>query len=302
MATGKATMALLLLAAALGGGCVGAKHVTQTGAAFAARPYDSSIPSKIDPARKYPLLVVLHGLGGSGWRIRRGYQFDRLVESEGFLAVYPDGTRERRWIGRRFWNATDLCCDYRGSGVDDVAYLDAVIADMSAKYPVDPRRVFVVGMSNGAFMAYRYACDRASRVAAIVAQAGAMWADLDRCKPSEPVAVLDIHGDADAVVPYDGRTHMNGGPKEKSAHDSVADWVQFDRCQATADSSGTPLDLISDEDPAVGAETTIEKWSGCRGVELWTMHGGPHNPDRNQPIWATTLYQWLMAHPKPATE
>jgi polyhydroxybutyrate depolymerase len=151
-------------------------------------------------------------------------------------------------------------------------------------------------------MAYRYACDRADRVAAIVSQAGAMWMDASRCQPSEPVAVLQIHGTEDQLVPYQGLAR--GVPAEyllPSAHQSVADWVAFDKCNPRPDTSTPPLDLIEDEaTPDVpAAETTVEKWTSCRGVELWTMRGGGHVPRIHHPSGARIIYNWLAAHPKP---
>jgi polyhydroxybutyrate depolymerase len=265
----------------------------------AARPYRVKAPAVLDPQRSYPLVIVLHGLGGNSERIERYYQLDPLVDELGFLAAYPDGTEEARkkyfWGGhRRFWNATDACCDFFGSGVDDVTYLDAVIDDVGARYRVDPKRIFVMGLSNGGYLAYRYACDRAGRVAAIVSQAGAMWSDATRCKPSQPVAVLQIHGTRDDMVPYEGQgTGDRHALSVPSAHQSVADWVAFDGCRPTPEASTPPLDVLYD------AETTTERWSGCRGVELWTMRGAPHVPHLSQPFAARTIYGWLAAHPKP---
>jgi polyhydroxybutyrate depolymerase len=294
----RAAILLLLTAASC------ARPTQATNPLVAARPYGDKAPSRIDPQRRYPLLVLLHGLGHSGADIERYYDVDPLVDELGLLVAYPDGTIQmtsKHWFGRRqrFWNATDLCCDFFGSGVDDVAYLDAVIDDMSHRYPVDPKRIFVGGISNGGYMAYRYACDRAARVAAIVSQAGAMWSDISRCKPSEPVAVLHVHGTADELVPYDGGRVLGTGPVVISAHQSVADWVALDGCATKAESGDTPLDLISDEDPTIGVETTTENWSGCRGVELWTMHGGVHSPHLQRPAWARAITAWLRAHPMP---
>jgi polyhydroxybutyrate depolymerase len=278
-----------------------------TNAVVAARPYRLVAPASLDPNKAYPLVLVLHGWGGTSAHIEHYYQLDDLVEGRGFLVAYPEGTEEthRRhfWGGhRRFWNATDACCNFYGSRVDDVAYLDAVIDDVSAHHHVDPKRVFVMGLSNGGYMSYRYACDRAARVAAIVSQAGAMWADTSRCKPSEPVAVLEIHGTDDHLVPYNG---MLGGPRGASglpsAHQSVSDWVVFDHCDPTADTSAPPRNLIGGglRDDIPDVETITERWIGCRGVELWTMRGAVHVPEPHQPIWIQSIYDWLAAHPKP---
>jgi polyhydroxybutyrate depolymerase len=278
-----------------------------TNALVAARPYRLAAPTALDPLKAYPLVLVLHGWGGSSEHVERYYGLDGLVEERGFLIAYPQGTEEthRRhfWGGhRRFWNATDACCDFYGAGVDDVAYLDAVIDDVSAHYHVDAKRVFVMGLSNGGYMSHRYACDRASRVAAIVSQAGATWADAARCSPSEPVAVLQIHGTDDGLVPYAGKpAGPSGASPLPSAHQSASTWASFDKCAATPDTSAPPRDLIegSLRDDAPDAETTTERWTGCRGVELWTMRGEGHVPHPRQPIWARTIYDWLAAHPKP---
>jgi polyhydroxybutyrate depolymerase len=268
-------------------------------ASIRARPYAYRVPATIDPARSYPLVIALHGLGARGVGIERYFRLDRLVDEMGFLAAFPDGTQEAPPHRRHFWNATDDCCDFAHSGVDDVAYIDDVIADMSARFRVDPKRVFLVGHSNGGYMAYRFACDRASRVAAIVSSAGAMWTDAARCRPVEPVAVLEVHGTADEVVNYEGG-HLDGSSAPlKSAHATVADWTAFDRCAPVADSGGPALDLIADEQPPLGAETTVERWSGCRGVELWTVRGGAHSPAFRQPEFARAIGEWLLAHPKP---
>jgi polyhydroxybutyrate depolymerase len=252
-------------------------------------------------------VLVLHGWGGTSEHVERYYQLDQLVDERRFLVAYPEGTEEthrRNFWGRhrQFWNATDACCDFYGAGVDDAAYLDAVIDDVSAHYRVDPKRVFVMGLSNGGYMAHRYACDRAGRVAAIVSQAGAMWADATRCKPSEPVAVLQIHGTDDEMVPYDGKAHSaHGESLLPSAHQTAADWAAFDKCDPKSDTSAPPRDLVEGgfRYDVPDAETTTERWTGCRGVELWTMRGAGHVPHPRQPMWARTIYDWLASHPKP---
>jgi polyhydroxybutyrate depolymerase len=278
-----------------------------TNALVAARPYRLKAPTTVDPRRTYPLVLVLHGWGGTSEHIEGYYQLDPLADELGFLVAYPEGTEEthRRhfWGGhRRFWNATDACCNFYGSTVDDVAYLDAVIDDVSAHHRVDPKRVYVMGLSNGGYMSHRYACDRASRVAAIVSQAGALWADATRCKPSEPVAVLQIHGTDDEMVPYGGKARsLHGESLLPSARQSASSWAAFDHCDPTPDTSAPPRDLVVGgfRDDVPDAETTTERWTGCRGVELWTMRGAGHVPLPRQPLWGRTIYDWLASHPKP---
>src|SRR5205814_4362028 len=120
------------------------------------------------------------------------------------LVAAPDGLQERSGRGAHFWNDTDACCDFAHTGVDDVAYLDAVIADMRARYRVDDARIFLLGYSNGGFMAHRLLCDRASTFAAAASVAGSAWKDPARCRPAAPASLLEVHGDADEMVLYQG--------------------------------------------------------------------------------------------------
>jgi poly(3-hydroxybutyrate) depolymerase len=105
-----------------------------------ARPYEEKIPSTIDSAKRYPLLLVLHGLGASGAGVRRYYHTDTLADELGFLIAYPNGSSSPS-DGSRSWD---------GTGTKDVEYLDAVIDEISAKYPVDPQRIFVAGSRTAA--------------------------------------------------------------------------------------------------------------------------------------------------------
>ncbi len=96
----------------------------------------------------------------------------------GFVYATPDGTIDGD--GNRFWNATDACCNFDRRTVDDVAYLSSVIADIQGQLAIDPKRIAVVGHSNGGFMSYRMACERSDLVGAVVSLAGATFADSSR--------------------------------------------------------------------------------------------------------------------------
>lgn len=260
------------------------------------RPYRKRIPRSYDSSRPTPLVILLHGYGASGMAQDLYFRLGALAEERGFLYAYPDGTVDAS--GRRFWNATDACCDFAHSGVDDVAYITAIIDDMSARYNVDERRIYLVGHSNGGFMSHRMACELSTRVAAIVSLAGANWLDSSRCKPSSPVAVLQIHGDADTIIAYDGGTTASfGGGPYPGARATVAGWAMRNGCGSALESTGMMLDLVPD---IPGAETRVEAHRDCRAgaAELWTIQGGGHVPGL-QPSFAATIYDWLSAHPRP---
>ncbi len=266
-----------------------------TNALVAARPYQYQVPSNYDPSKPTPLVILLHAYSVDGALEDLYFGFSRYADSNDILYAYPDGTKDH--LGNRFWSATDACCGDLGT-VDDVAYLDAVIDDMRAKFNVDDKRVFLAGHSNGAFMAHRMACDSASKIAAIVSLAGRNWLDMSRCKPTEPVAVLEVDGTADMDIQYNGGTTGGTGAPYGSARDTVAGWATRDGCSPITDTSLPPLDL----DASIpGAETTIERWVQCHpggGAELWTINGGTHIPAL-KPSWASLIYGFLSAHPKP---
>jgi polyhydroxybutyrate depolymerase len=121
--------------------------------------------------------------------------------------------------GRRFWNATDGCCDFERREIDDVGYIDAVIDDMRAQYNIDPRRIFLLGHSNGGFMAHRLACDRAG-IDGILSVAGPSPLSVTSCDHA-PRRVLHVHGDADDVVAFEGGHVFQTSSPHASAETSV---------------------------------------------------------------------------------
>jgi polyhydroxybutyrate depolymerase len=275
----------LLLALTLLGCSTTEPNKTEPPALVVARPYDSNIPPsyKGEPT---PLLILLHGFGQTGYVQNAYFGLNALSDDKGFLLAFPDGTKNSN--GQRFWAANDACC---GDGVDDVAYLNAVIDDMQRQYNVDPKRIYLTGHSNGGFMSHRMACDAAPRIAAIASLAGAVWKDASKCAPSQPVSVLEIHGDIDPDVPYDGDSTIPSAPE------TVATWAAKNGCSGNLGSSGETKDLDFVVD---GSETRVSRFSCNAGAaELWSMVGVGHLPNVRQPDWGNAIWSFLSAHPKP---
>ncbi len=260
---------------------------------LAGRPFDVFVPSSYDAGTAMPLVILLHGFGASGIIQNLYFGLQPLAESRGFLYVHPDGTINP--IDKQFWNATDACCGF-GSTVDDVAYLTALVNDVQSNYSVDPKRIFFVGHSNGGFMSYRMACDRADMVAAIVSLAGATWEDNTKCNPSEPVSVLQIHGTADGTIGFEGGTLL--GNDHPGARQTVADWSDNNGCTGPAAELPTPFDL----DASIpGDESTATEYTGCPvsgAVELWVIPEAQHIPPLS-PAFGADIIDFLFAHPKP---
>jgi polyhydroxybutyrate depolymerase len=259
------------------------------------RPVTVHVPASYISGTAAPLVILLHGYAASGALQDLYFGMTAVSDARGFLYAFPDGTVDAD--GKRFWNATDACCDLHGTKVDDATYVSSLITQIQARYSVDPKRIFLVGHSNGGFMSYRMACDHADQVAAIASLAGAMFSNVSKCAPSAPVSILEIHGTADATVLFDG--DQVAGQGYPGAKTTVADWVTLDGCSTTPDTSAPPLDL---DTRLAGAETTVTRYAtGCKPgghAELWTIAGGSHLPSLTT-SFSTSVIDFLFAHPKP---
>lgn len=257
-----------------------------------ARPYSLRVPTSYTADRAWPLVLLIHGYGAAGLAQAAYLGLTGTAERRGFLLAMPDGTLDA--TGRRFWNATDACCDFGGTRVDDVAYLTAVVDDVAARFRVDPGRVFVIGHSNGGFMTNRIACDRADRFAAAVSIAGATWSDSARCAPARTISMLLVHGVGDATVSFEGGS-LDGRVNFPSARNTAAAWARLNRCDATFTETSTR----GDYDTAVsGEETRVGRHENCApggASELWSMEGSGHIPGFNT-AWNDAVVDWLEAH------
>lgn len=274
----------MLLALALVG-CGGDGDVERPRTFGGDRPADLHVPEVLTEGKQYPLVVILHGFGANGFTQYAFFGASSLVSTDTALVIAPDGLASTS-TGRLFWNADPACCDFDHQNPDDVGYIGGLIEDISATWPVDKNQVYVVGHSNGGYMAYRMACERADLIAAIGSLAGNAATDASACNPSRPVSVLHLHGTNDDMVPY---LEGNFG-----AVPSVTQWAAHDGCGTTRQETVT-LDLDTSVD---GAETHGESIDGCPtavGIELWTMDGSGHIPTFNGNAMPA-IFDWLTAH------
>ena len=271
-----------------------------TGAACTAKMFGDNRPVALHVPQSYscdkgaPLVIMLHGYTVSSAIEEVYLNITAESEKRGFLYAHPDGTKDAQ--DKPFWNATDVCCDFGGTMVDDSAYLSKLIKDVEAAYNVDAKRVYLIGHSNGGFMSYRMACDHGDQIAGIASLAGAMFNDVTKCAAQTPVSVLEIHGTADMTIAYKGgKIGANTFP---AATTSVADWATIDACLPQPDTSGAPMDL---DTGLVGDETLVSNYTGCKsgtGVSLWTIEGGSHIPSFGA-AFIPDVMDFLYAHPKP---
>jgi polyhydroxybutyrate depolymerase len=244
------------------------------------RDYRLYRPPALDTTKPAPLVVVLHGTPIDAAAFEDVLHFQSEASAAGFLAVYPDGCNED-------WN--------QGGGSYDVHFISKVLDRLETELQIDQSRVYVTGGSSGGFMAYRLVCDLADRIAAVASVAGSMW--WTDCQPARPIAILEMHGTADANVPYDGghSTYRNGMVMPPVAT-VIQRWVSLDGC------TGNPANS------QVGI-TKTSLWTSCKGgavVRLDTVVGGHHTwfgstfdpvpgePDSNTVVW-NFLKQFQLA-------
>lgn len=214
-------------------------------------------PAGLDAAA--PLVVMLHGGFGDGTQAERAYNWDSQADSGHFVVAYPDGLH-------RAWNAGSCCGLPQRTGVDDVAFITAMVADIEARMPIDSRRVYATGMSNGAMMALRLGC-QSTLFAAIAPVAGTLLTD---CAGAQPASVLQIHGTADDRVPY------GGGPGRAS---NVSDAPRVDGPSVeSVNATWRSIDGCAEPTVTVSGQVTTQV-AGCadgRTVELITVAGAGH--------------------------
>lgn len=214
-------------------------------------------------ARPRPVVIALHGGLNDMQYIRDSTGFDALADEKGFVTAYPNG-----FFGT--WNAGGCCWFARMAGIDDVGFLDRLIDTLVREGLADPRRIYLTGFSNGGGMAYRYACERSTRIAAIGVVSGSLAVP---CEPERPVSLIAVHGTADPSVPFGG-----GGDQDWNNHvpfppvQAVMDfWRSIDRLP--------PLDRIVLDAASTVCRTSLGAVRSSQ-VEFCTIFDGGHTwPD-----------------------
>jgi poly(3-hydroxybutyrate) depolymerase len=250
------------------------------------------MPGNHDYSRPLPVVVSLHGYSGNGLsNAAYMHHFDSIHENE-HLLIYPDGTSN--WLGMRYWNATDACCQNVASAtpVDDVSYILGLIDEAILNYGADPDGVVITGLSNGGFMSHRMACEAGGSIRAIVALNGVTWDDFSKCPDTGRPDILHVHSTADGVIAYNGGAIW--GIDYPSATETIGYWADRSGCDTTWTSLGT-RDLSGDD----GNDDTDEfEFLNCNSgnrVTHWRINDGSHVPPLNDPGWSDQTIGWALS-------
>lgn len=264
------------------------------------RDYFLYRPADAAPDEKLPAVVVLHAAATS-----RRATFDRLHLKAGadagrVVMIVPEArSREPFEVPNQrknpqMWNDGAGRGRQAMIGLDDVAYLDAVLDDALAKGGIDARRIMVTGFGMGGSMALRYGAERGARVAAVGSVAGRLWVE-----PKAAVPVLLIAGEADPFLQIDGAAEI------RPVRPALARWADVAGCGTTPAETKpaatvTRLDWTGCKDGAFLSLVTVaelgSQWPGGEQTKL--RHLGPYSAA----IDATAaMVQFLRDHGRPAS-
>jgi polyhydroxybutyrate depolymerase len=234
------------------------------------------VPPRTSEKAQLPVLLNFHGGGGHGSNEQAYSLMDRLADQENFITVYPDGTGrfDKRLLT---WNA-GTCCGYAAlNKVDDVGFVRELLAVLAKEIPIDRRRVYATGLSNGAMMAHRLAAEASDLIAAAAPVAGGMV--LPAIASARAVPIMHVHSIDDPRALYTGGL---GPPfpmtKSQVFHPNIdqmiVKWARHNGCDAEAKIA----ERRTDRD-ARGHTATKYVYTICRdgaAVVLWKLTGAGH--------------------------
>ncbi|HUB95581.1 MAG TPA: PHB depolymerase family esterase, partial [Stellaceae bacterium] len=227
-------------------------------------------------AKPLPLVIALHGAGGTGADFAAETKFDPAADAAGMMVVYPDGMVAPAKRGT--WNARFCCGPAAAQDRDDVGFIGALIEALAKQHQIDRKRIYATGMSNGGIFAFRLASLRPQWFAAVAGVSAAIAGVARDGKayifdpPAEPVPVMLIHGRQDELILYDGGSSPSlkfSNHWKNSVADSLSFWAAADDCPVepkTADYAAGRLTLIDYQGCKKGSE-----------VLLWTIADGDHS-------------------------
>jgi polyhydroxybutyrate depolymerase len=246
------------------------------------RDYRLHVPPAAASDKPLPLVLNLHGATQNGQIEEATSAMDASADMDGYLVAYPDGTRISKVLtpdpvakqAQYGWNAGQCCGLPVTRHINDVGFLLKVISSIAGRTPVDLRRVYVTGISNGGMMAYAMAAEASDHVAAVSSVAGQV--ELPTIHPTRAVPTMEFHSVNDPIAKWSGVPNSN--PRLRlSVMEGINQWVKADGC-STHPHSGTTI-VGAPNSVSAGETATPVTYTNCRSgseVALWRFTGSGH--------------------------
>ncbi|MGD9638554.1 MAG: PHB depolymerase family esterase [Alphaproteobacteria bacterium] len=233
------------------------------------RSYYLFTPSNYSSQKIYPVIFAFHGGGGNAYNILNMTNFKSYIDDYDFILIAPNGSGNNSNEMLLTWNAGN-CCGYAlEQSVNEADFINAIIEQSAKDYSINRNQIFLTGMSNGAMLSHRLACELSDKIAGIATVSGAM--NFEQCSPSKPIKAIIFNGKKDEHVRYDGGVPSKNMDKRNPRIDNpvfyaVNFWVNNNHCS-----------------PKPHQETfgniIIDKYLDCndnQDVTLYTIVDGKH--------------------------
>ncbi len=268
------------------------------------RSYIIHVSKNYKEDQSVPLVFVFHGAGGNADFTMESTELNKISDRENFIVVYPNGTG----LFSKYvlsWNAGQCCNFVEPLGVDDVGFARVLLEKFQKDYSIKEDSIFATGLSNGAMMSYRLACEMADTFSAISPVAGSIM--IDKCEPKDFVSVLAFHGKEDKVIPFVGGLSKDWLVETlgfeisfKSVPDSVRFWVKHNRCNKNPQKEKVgnvkkELYLEGRDNTEVGLYTILDAghvWPG--GKKVWFLS----DPPSDELVASELIWQFFSSHTK----
>jgi polyhydroxybutyrate depolymerase len=296
-----------------------------------ARTIQVHLPPEYSKRKRYPVVLVLHGIGSDGSLIARISHFNKTADQFGFIVVYPN-SRDGRWtaapdagvrtigpIGRRRSILDDMTRtprpdDVGGEPLNEIPFFNDLLDQIETEYSVDLYRIYATGYSDGGFMDFRLGCQMSDRIAAIATVGAILPASLaESCSnwSWRAVPLLMMNGTDDPMVPYRGRLSGSVGFNLLPAHETLKEWAKINSCGQKSER------ITIAPKTAGGLETRVDTYSDCKDgatAILYSIEKGGHTwPGGEQYIpvrfigktnsdldASEIIWNFFAAHPMPA--
>jgi polyhydroxybutyrate depolymerase len=246
------------------------------------RDYRLHVPPAAALGQPLPLVLNLHGATQNALLEEITLDMDPNADRNGYLVAYPDGTRISKVLtpdpvaknAQYGWDAGECCGLPVTRRTNDVGFLLKVIANVASKTPVDLRRVYVTGISNGGMMAYAMAAEASGHVAAISSVSGQV--EIPVIHPTRAVPTMEFHSVDDPIAKFNGTPSSNPLLRQ-SVMEGIRQWVRADGCSTTPVTGTEIIGAVGSF--SAGETATPIAYTHCRSdakVALWRFTGSGH--------------------------